>query len=140
MKVKLTPKELLTLDASSLRERLEEGLLTSVDLVNSCLTQIARHDRQGVQLRAIIATAPREMLLKRADELDEERKLGRIRSPLHGIQILVKVRDAKRRKSSSNHWAGLHSNQPKVRTQNDNRKLCSKDSEPGKTSPIIEKV
>lgn len=87
-----TAKELLTLDARSLQNRLTTGALTSVELVISCLKQIEQHDRQGAQLQAIISVAPRELLLQRASELDSERRSGHIRSSLHGIPVLIKVR------------------------------------------------
>lgn len=92
MKEALTVTELLTLDAHSLQRRLEEKSLTSVELVESCLAQIESHDRQGVQLRAITAIAPLDKLRERARQLDSDRSLGHVRSRLHGIPILVKVR------------------------------------------------
>ena len=92
MKRALTATELLTLDAHSLQKRLEAKSLTSVELVESCLAQIERHDRQGVQLRAITAIAPLDKLRERAQQLDNDRSSGHVRSCLHGIPILVKVR------------------------------------------------
>ena len=89
---RLTTKELLTLDAKSLQKRLNAGTLTSVELVTSCLEQIERHDRQGARLRAIISVAPRELLIQRARELDSERESGHVRSSLHGIPVLIKVK------------------------------------------------
>ena len=85
----LDPTDLLTLDAHSLQERMKDGSLTAVDLVTSCLAQIRKHDDR---LRAIISVAPRDLLLKRAQQLDQERALRYFRSDLHGIPILVKVR------------------------------------------------
>ena len=84
----LNATDLLTLDAHSLQGRMREGSITAVDLLTSCLTQIKAHDDR---LRAIISVAPRELLLRRAQQLDQERALGHIRSDLHGIPILVKV-------------------------------------------------
>lgn len=89
----LTPTELLTLDANALQQRLEAGSLSSVELVTCCLTQIENYDQQRAQLRAIISTAPRERLLSRALQLDVERSSGHVRSRLHGIPVLVKVRN-----------------------------------------------
>lgn len=91
MKAKLASRELLSLDAQSFQDRLHKGLLTSVELVISCLAQVRRHDRQGAQLQAIVSLAPDKILLAKAEQLDEERKSGRVRSSLHGIPILVKV-------------------------------------------------
>ena len=93
MKKTLTVTDLLTLDAHSLQKRLEAKSLTSVELVESCLAQIESHDRQGVKLRAITAIAPLDTLRERARELDNERSSGYVRSRLHGIPLLVKVRD-----------------------------------------------
>ena len=88
----LTSQDLLALDATSLQEWLSAGHLTSVQLVTACLDQIDRHVQRGARLQAIISTAPRELLLQRARNLDSERISGQIRSRLHGIPILVKVR------------------------------------------------
>ena len=85
----LDPTDLLKLDAHSLQKRMREGSLTAVDLLSSCLTQIKTHDDR---LRAVISVAPRELLLGRAQQLDQERASGYVRSDLHGIPILVKVR------------------------------------------------
>ena len=93
MRKALTIIELLTLDASSLQKKLEARSLTSVELVQSCLAQIESHDRQGAQLRAITAIAPLDKLLERAQQLDNDRLSGQVRSRLHGIPIIVKVRD-----------------------------------------------
>ena len=92
MKNALTVTELLTLDAHSLQKRLEAKSLTSVELVETCLAQIESHDRQGVNLRAITAIAPLDTLRERARQLDKERSSGHVRSCLHGIPLLVKVR------------------------------------------------
>jgi amidase len=56
-------------------------------LVKQYLTQINRHDNY---LRAVISTAPKSLLWKRADWLDQELAVGMIRSPLHGIPVIVK--------------------------------------------------
>ena len=89
---KLSSWELLTLDACALRSRIEAGLLTSAELVSKCLDQIQAHENSGAQLRAVVNTAPRDLLLTRARELDDERQNGHVRSNLHGIPILIKVR------------------------------------------------
>ncbi|KAH8660510.1 amidase signature domain-containing protein [Xylariales sp. PMI_506] len=86
----LTAKELLTLDSSVLQERLAAGLLTSVDLVKQCLQQIENHDHRGLKLNAMISTVPRQILMARSKQLDQERAEGRVRSVLHGIPMLVK--------------------------------------------------
>lgn len=92
MPAKLSVIDLLSLDSVELQRRLEAGLLTSVELVQACLAQIDRHDQRGARLNAIISLVPTPLLLERSAQLDRERKAGRVRSPFHGIPILIKVR------------------------------------------------
>lgn len=58
----------------------------SVDLCRLCLSQIKKQD---YYLNAVVALNPN--LLKQAEALDEERRNGRVRGPLHGIPALIKV-------------------------------------------------
>lgn len=71
-----------------LRERLARGELTSRMLVEHYLARIERIDRNGPALNAVIELNPDA--LKIADELDAERRAGRLRGALHGIPILIK--------------------------------------------------
>lgn len=82
--------DILTATATDLCRLLEAGQITSVDIVEAYLAQIERHNKTGLELRAIISTAPREVVLSRAAELDTERLSGKIRSALHGIPIIIK--------------------------------------------------
>lgn len=83
---------LLTATATELRRLLDAGDCTSVDLVNLYFQQIAAHDRDGMKLHAMIATAPKHMVLAEARALDQEgRELGPS-TRLHGIPIILKVR------------------------------------------------
>src|SRR5499427_6176117 len=66
--------------------RLRAGTVTSVDLVNACL---ARIDVYNPKVNAFI-TVTREAALAQARTLDDERRAGRVRSPLHGIPIALK--------------------------------------------------
>lgn len=88
-----TPEPLImvVLTATELQALLSSEKLTSRQLVEQCLAQIEKHDRQGMTLRAMIAVTPEKELLELADHLDEERKRNKIRGPLHGIPIIVKV-------------------------------------------------
>ena len=61
--------------------------LTRAQLVHSYLTQIRSHD---AYLWAFISIAPEKILLQRAKMLDNERKAGKVRGPLHGIPIVLK--------------------------------------------------
>lgn len=64
---------------------MEQGRVTSRELVQQSLTRIALYEDQ---LNAIIAVNRRA--LEEADERDRERAAGRIRGPLHGIPIALK--------------------------------------------------
>ncbi|KAJ9137774.1 Amidase signature domain [Coniochaeta hoffmannii] len=82
--------DVLTTTADDLRKRLEEGSITSVQIVESYLWQIEAHNTKGAKCRAIITTAPRFQLISRAATLDKERQAGKLRGSLHGIPILLK--------------------------------------------------
>ncbi len=85
------PPDLLVASASDIQERLTAGSLSSEYLVRQCLSQIERYDRKDPNLRAMIAISPKDKLVDHAKALDEERREGRARGPLHGIPIIVKV-------------------------------------------------
>ena len=87
----ISTAKLLEIDATGLQEMMQSGNLTSVQLVKTVLAQIQAEDRQGACLNAIISTAPEKDLLIQAEQLDSERRQGKIRGPLHGIPIIVKV-------------------------------------------------
>ncbi|KAI0109049.1 amidase signature domain-containing protein [Nemania sp. FL0031] len=82
--------DLLKASAAELQALLHSGDLTSVQLVKACLNQIAKYDRSGPTLRAIISTAPEPYILSVAESLDKERAARGVRGPLHGIPIIVK--------------------------------------------------
>lgn len=90
--VPLSTEELLTLDASELAILLAKGRITSVSLVEQLLYQISRADKARMSLQAVVNIAPRDILMKTASKLDDERTQGKLRGPLDGIPILVKVR------------------------------------------------
>lgn len=80
--------DLLTIDSKGLQCLLERGEITSLDLVRQYLAQIQQHDGK---LRAMIKVAPSDILEETAKSLDRERAAGRLRGPLHGIPIIIKV-------------------------------------------------
>lgn len=84
--------DLLTVTSTELQKLLSDRSITSVDLVNTYLNQIQEQNHNGLKLNAMISVRRRELLQQTARELDKERKQGKIRSPLHGIPITVKVR------------------------------------------------
>ncbi len=78
----------LTATAADLRKAYEDGSLTSQGAVVEYLNQISAH--KGY-LHAVIATAPKEILLEHAKLLDKERADGKVGGPLHGVPVIVKV-------------------------------------------------
>ncbi|MBN9383185.1 MAG: amidase [Chitinophagaceae bacterium] len=71
-----------------LQARMASGEYTSRWITEQYLRWIKEIDKQGPTLRAIIELNPDA--LPTAEQLDKERKAGRIRGPLHGIPMLVK--------------------------------------------------
>jgi amidase len=86
------PFDVLTTTVAELQDRLKAGTLTSVEIITTYLSQIQKHNHAGAKLNAMINVAPRELVLKAAEKLDRERSSGKIRSSLHGLPIIVKVR------------------------------------------------
>ena len=75
--------------AKNVQQQFENGSLTSVDLVQHYLDEIERNNYQGYNLRAVIEVNPDALSIAAA--LDLERELGVVRSPLHGIPVLLKA-------------------------------------------------
>ena len=68
-----------------MRTAMEQGKLTSHDLVAQYLIRIALYEHT---LKSAIAINPKA--LEEADQRDRERKAGHVRGPLHGIPIALK--------------------------------------------------
>jgi amidase len=86
------PLNVLTTTALELRDRLKAGTLTSVEIISTYLAKVEKHNHVGAKLNAMITVAPRELVLKAAERLDCERSAGKIRGPLHGLPVIVKVK------------------------------------------------
>jgi amidase len=82
------PYQVVEKDIATLQADMAAGRATSADLVRSYIARIDALDRNGPQLRAIIAVNPNA--IADANALDAERKAKGARGPLHGIPILVK--------------------------------------------------
>jgi amidase len=80
-----TNEELLEVTISQLQTRMQSGDVSSKKLVEKYFERIRDIDPK---LNSVIETNPDA--LKIAEELDRERKSGRIRGALHGIPILIK--------------------------------------------------
>lgn len=78
----------MTATLTELSRDIASGALTAKTLLAECLTQIAAHEARGASLSALIAMNPAAE--ETALALDEERRHGRLRGPLHGIPIVIK--------------------------------------------------
>ncbi|EJR04418.1 amidase family protein [Bacillus cereus] len=81
----LLQKELTIHD---IQTAMEEGKLTSKELVMYYLHRIAKYDQDGPKLNSILEINPDAIFI--AEALDHERKTKDIRGPLHGIPVLLK--------------------------------------------------
>lgn len=79
---------LMETTVDQLQEKMNQGQLTARQITQLYLNRIQAIDDQGPTLQAVIEVNPDA--LKIADELDRERKDGKIRGLLHGIPILIK--------------------------------------------------
>ena len=77
--------EIIEATIPAMREAMEQGRLTSRELVQTYLARIGMYQQQ---LRA--ATYVNTKALAEADERDRERASGKVRGPLHGIPIALK--------------------------------------------------
>lgn len=76
------------LSIQAMQQRLQQGSVTSENLVDLYTERIAAMDRQGPELRAVLEVNPEASAI--AARRDRERRAGRGRGPLHGIPILLK--------------------------------------------------
>src|SRR5687768_11378465 len=79
---------LLEASIEDLQVKMERGDVTARSLVEMYLSRIEKIDRNGVQLNSVIEVNPDALSI--ATQLDQERKNGKVRSPLHGIPFMVK--------------------------------------------------
>ncbi|QHW34792.1 amidase [Paenibacillus rhizovicinus] len=73
---------------AELQHAMEEGRLTSKELVFGYLARIAAYDQAGPRIHAVLEINPDAIFI--AEALDMERQQIGARGPLHGIPILVK--------------------------------------------------
>jgi amidase len=71
-----------------LQKRMVSGEDSALSLTEKYLARIEALDRRGPELRSVIEINPDAPAI--AEKLDQERKAGRVRGPLHGIPILIK--------------------------------------------------
>ena len=73
---------------SELQSMMTIGEVTSRHLVEFYLDRIEAVDKNGPKVNSVIETNPDALAI--ASSLDEERRVGKTRGPLHGIPILIK--------------------------------------------------
>lgn len=73
---------------AELRDALERGILTSVELVSAYLRRIAYYDRHGTTLNAVPLLDP--SMFEAAAASDKRRSQGRVLGPLDGIPYTAK--------------------------------------------------
>lgn len=83
-----TSFELNEISISQLQAKLQSGEITSEQITQKYLDRIEQIDKNGPQLRSVIEVNPEALEI--AKQLDEERKAGKVRGPLHGIPVLIK--------------------------------------------------
>lgn len=84
-----TAAELKNLTAKQALTLMEQQKLSSVELVTYYLQQIEKNNQKGADLRAI--TDINRDAIKLATRLDNERRAGKIRGPLHGLPVVIKA-------------------------------------------------
>jgi amidase len=72
----------------NLQEMMKEGKYTARQLTELYLRRIDELDENGPKLNSVIELNPDALAI--ADQLDNERKNGKVRSALHGVPVLIK--------------------------------------------------
>jgi amidase len=85
---KTEPFELEEATILDLQKRMVSGEESARSLAEKYTARIEALDRRGPALRSVLEINPDAIEI--AEKLDQERKAGRVRGPLHGIPILVK--------------------------------------------------
>ena len=73
---------------ADLQEKMESGELSARQVADLYLQRIEAVDKAGPYINSVIELNPDALEI--ADGLDQERKAGKVRGPLHGIPILLK--------------------------------------------------
>ncbi|WBA43657.1 amidase [Hymenobacter canadensis] len=84
----LPPFELHEATVAGLQEQMKSGQRSSRVLCELYLKRIEAIDKAGPRLHSVIELNPDALTI--ADQLDQERKTGKLRGPLHGIPVLIK--------------------------------------------------
>jgi amidase len=79
---------ILDAGAQEQQAQMRSGKLTSKALVQQYLARIAAIDKAGPRINAVIELNPDAIRI--AEDMDRERRAGKLRGPLHGIPVLIK--------------------------------------------------
>ncbi|MGB5246694.1 MAG: amidase [Woeseia sp.] len=74
---------------TDLQRAMQDGEISARGLAEIYLARIDAVDRDGPRLNSIVEINPDALAI--ADELDRERAAGKLRSPLHGIPVVLKA-------------------------------------------------
>lgn len=84
-----TPDFVLTeITIDELQRKMQSGEHTSRSITQLYLDRIDAIDKKGPAINAVIEINPEALAI--ADSMDNERKNGKVRGPMHGIPVLVK--------------------------------------------------
>jgi len=76
------------MSVDQLQRAMNDGTISAVELTKAYIARINEIDKSGPFLNAVIELNPDAVTI--AKVLDEERRSGKIRGPLHGIPVLLK--------------------------------------------------
>ena len=76
------------LTIADLQEGMRTGTYSARAIVEAYLARVEEIDKKGPGLRSYLEVNPDALAV--AEQLDQERRNGRVRGPLHGIPVLVK--------------------------------------------------
>lgn len=80
--------ELDELTIAELQAGMRTGKYTARSIVEKYLARIEEIDKKGPTIKSLLEVNPDALAI--ADQLDRERREGRVRGPLHGIPVLLK--------------------------------------------------
>ena len=82
------PFDLEEYTVDQLQEAMASGQLTARAIAEKYLARIEAIDQGEIDLRSVVEANPDALSI--ADAMDQERKAGKVRGPLHGIPVLIK--------------------------------------------------
>jgi amidase len=82
------PFELNELTITELQDKMTSGEYSSEEITNLYLQRITAIDKNGHALNSVIELNPDAIAI--AQQMDAERKAGKLRGPMHGIPVLIK--------------------------------------------------